>query len=108
MNLEHNPTVAELRSLIQGCDDRAGHHVLWVARNGEVHLSRIPKDKPPVVVPNGSPEMQLWYEAFQAGNQYVGPEAAEDETWVRQVFDALVTEWPKAKDKPTPGHIDQF
>ena len=108
MNLENDPTIDELRDLLRNCDDRAGHHVLWVARNGDVHLSRVPKDTTPVGFQDAEPEMQLRYETFQAGNEYVGPDAADDTAWVTELFDALVREWPAAKDKQSVEYVDQF
>lgn len=108
MNLDNNPTIEELRELIKRCDDQAGHHVLWVTKNGDVHVSRFPKDKPPIGFEEAEPEMQLRYETFEAGNEYVGPEAAEDESWLKELFDALVNEWPNAKGKPTVEFVDQF
>lgn len=108
MNLEVNPTVEELRNLLRKCDDRAGHHVLWVAKNGDVRVSRVPKDRTSVGLQEAEPEMQIRCETFEAGNEYVGPDAAEDESWVNQLFDALVQEWPKAKGKPTVEYVDQF
>src|SRR5438034_1059892 len=41
MNLSANPTKEQLRKLLQSCDDRAGHHVLWVARGKTAY--RYPK-----------------------------------------------------------------
>ncbi len=108
MNLNNNPTVEELRDLLRRCDDQAGHHVLWVAKNGDVHVSRVPKDKKPVGFEEAEPEMQLRYETFEAGNEYVGPDAAEDAAWVEQLFDALVQEWPKVKGKQIVEFVDQF
>lgn len=108
MNLERNPTVDKLRAVIKACDDSAGHHVLWVATNGDVHVSAIPKDKSTAGLPEAEADVQLRLETFQAGNEYVGSEAAEDTAWVGQLFDALIREWPKAKTKPTVVSIDQI
>lgn len=108
MNLENNPKIEELRDLLRTCDDRSGHHVLWVAKNGEVRVSKVPKDTTPNGFEASVPEMQLRYETFQAGNEYVGPDAAEDDEWVGQLFDALVTEWPRVKGKSAVEYVDQF
>ena len=108
MNMNQNPTVEELRELIRACDDLAGHHVLWVAKNGDVHVSRVPKDKTPVGFEEAQLDMQLRCETFEAGNEYVGPEAAQDDDWIEQLFDALTKEWPKAKSKPEVEYIGQF
>jgi hypothetical protein len=108
MNLEGNPTVEQLRELVRGCNDSAGHHILWVARNGDVRITRVPKERTPVGFQQDSPDMQLRLETFQAGNEYVGPGAADDSDWMKQLFDALTKEWPGAKGKATVEYIDQF
>ena len=108
MNLEQNPTPDELRELIATCDDRAGHHVLWVAKNGDVHVTRVPKDRAPGDFEDDWPDLQLRYEPFQAGNEYVGPEAAADSDWINELFDALTREWPNARGKQRAELIGQF
>src|SRR2546421_13074003 len=108
MNLNHNPTKEQLRELIKRCDDSAGHHILWVKKNGEVQLSRVPKDRTPVGFEQGHPEMQLRSETFLAGNEYVGPEAAEDDEWVSELFDRLSREWAKLKGSPEIAYMDAF
>jgi hypothetical protein len=104
MNLEKKPTIDELRALIGVCDDLAGHHVLWVAKNGDVHITRVPKNQTPPV----QPDMQLRYETFEAGNEYVGPKAAADDDWINELFEALTREWPRAKSEPVFEPIDRF
>jgi hypothetical protein len=105
MNMEQNPNVEELRELIKSCNDRAGHHVVWVAKNGDVRILSVPKDKRTMAMP---PEMQLRSETFEAGNEYVGPDAANDDEWVKQLFGELKRKWPTAKGRPTVEYIDQF
>lgn len=108
MNMEKNPTAEELRELLKACDDRAGHHLLWVAKNGEVHVSRVPNNQTPAEFQEDSPDMQLWCETFQPGNEYVGPKAAADNEWISQLFAALTKDWPKAKSKKVVEYIDQL
>ena len=108
MNLERNPTTEELRDLLKSCDDRAGHHVLWVAKNGDVHVTRLPRDHSPSGVSINQPEVQLLTETFEAGNEYVGPEAAEDAAWIDQLFHTLAVEWPRAKGQPRVTYVNRF
>jgi hypothetical protein len=108
MNLNANPTPQQLRELIRRCDDNAGHHVLWVRNTGEVEISRIPDDQSPVGFRVADPEMQIQYEPFLAGNEYVGPEAAADEEWLSELFDSLLAEWSRAKGKPGVAYIDRL
>lgn len=99
MNLNANPTPYQLRELLRRCDDTAGHHVLWVKDNGDVVLSRVPRDGPVESFDRDHPEMKLRYETFLAGNEYVGPEAAQDDGWVSELFESLLREWPKTGGK---------
>lgn len=108
MNMEQNPTGEELRELIRSCDDLAGHHVLWIAKNGDVHVSRLPKDAAPDSFDETQPDVQLRCETFVAGNEYVGPGAAEDNDWINELFATLTSKWPRAKGKPQVEHVDQF
>ena len=108
MNMEKSPTIDELRGLIRACNDTADHHILWVAKNGDVRVSTVPKELTPAGVPQPASEMQLRYETFEAGNEYVGPDASGDDGWMTQLFESMVKEWPKAKVKPAVRSIDQF
>lgn len=106
MNLDRDPTVGQLRDLIQQGDDRAGHHVVWVKKNGEVVLSRIPKGQKPIWAEQEHPDMQMCTEVFRIGNEYVGPEAAADNEWVTELFNRLLLEWPQAKQGTEVVHLD--
>jgi hypothetical protein len=99
MNLEKGPTVHELRELIKVKNDRAGHHVLWVAKNGDVHVSMIPEGQSAVGFESEHTEMQLRLETFTVGNDNVGPKAANDANWMNHLFGLLTREWAKAKGK---------
>jgi hypothetical protein len=105
LNLNANPSVEQLRNLLARCDDRAGHHVLRVTRVGEVELTRLPRTYPPPEVPN-PPDVQLYYETFPAGKEYVGPEAAADEEWLSDLFASLEKEWRERRGKPDVACID--
>jgi hypothetical protein len=49
MNMNHNPTREELAALVGACNDTADHHVLWVAKDGEVHVTPAGRRDPAVV-----------------------------------------------------------
>ena len=38
MNMNENSTVEELKGLLAAFVDKAGNHLLWVDREGEVHI----------------------------------------------------------------------
>ncbi len=98
MNLNNNPIPDQLRELLARQDDNAGHHVLWVAPNGDVTVTILPRGLPAVDFHPVSGDVRLRYETFLAGNGYVGPEAAADDEWVSELFDRLVTEWRRVKE----------
>ncbi len=108
MNLNENATIDQLGNLIREGDDSAGDHVLWVKKSGEVELSRIPHGQNPDGFEEAHPDMQMRVETFLAGNEYVGPEAADDSEWVTELFERLVREWPKAKAQREVAYIGEF
>jgi hypothetical protein len=106
MNLNVSPTPDQLRELLRRCDDTAGHHVLWVKENGDVVLSRVAKNGALENDEKGHPEMKMRFETFLAGNEYVGPEAAQDDEWVSELFERLVREWAKARGKAEVAYVN--
>ena len=34
--INNHPTIEQFRELIKQADDRSGHHILWVKKNGDV------------------------------------------------------------------------
>src|SRR5579883_1281513 len=93
MNMQSNPSKDQLRELLKRCDDAAGHHLLWVSNNGDVELSRLREGQTAAGFEQAHPEMRVRFEAFQAGNEYVGPDAAADDEWVSELFNSLATRW---------------
>jgi hypothetical protein len=108
MNLNSNPTKDQLRELLRHQNDYASHHLLWVNKNGDVALDRLPRDWPPAGLEEAHPDMQMRFEPFLAGNEYVGPEAAQDDEWLTELFDRLVTGWRSARGKPSVEYMDSF
>jgi hypothetical protein len=104
--LNLDPTREQLRQLIAQGRDRDGHHLLWVSDTGEVQLSLVPADLTPAGFQQAHPQMRLRYEMFERGNEYVGPSAAADDAWVYRLFESLVREWPRAKDRAAVEYID--
>jgi hypothetical protein len=106
MNLNNNPTTDQLRDLLRVCDDRAAHHVLWVDRTGEVHVTRVEKKWP---VPQPGPDVLddalVRFEPFVAGNGYVGPDAAANDEWIADAFHWLLRDWAAASTPGTPVMI---
>ena len=106
MNLDNNPTKEQLADLLRPCDDRAAHHVLWVDRTGEVRVTKVEKKWPP---PEPGPDVLdnsiVRIETFQAGNGYVGPEAAASDEWLTDALEWLNREWAISKAQGKPALI---
>jgi hypothetical protein len=106
MNLNDNPTIEQFREMLRQHDDHAGHHALWVRRDGEVMLTCLPNEKPYRVPTYEHPDMQMRYDTFPIGSEHVGPEAAEDKWWTGELFRNMLEQWAKARGKPGILHID--
>jgi len=103
MNLNRNPNLDDLRSLIATADDRAGHHVLWVDDQAEVHLTKLKRYPIPEFPDNGQ-RVKLRVQTFPCAKEYVGPQTAGDNEWMNLLYDGLVKKWYKLNG--TPGYLE--
>lgn len=80
--------------MVQMSDDEAAHHMLWVGRDGEVHIDPLPHGEiPAVYAKQHEPEMKFRYETLQRGNDNVGEHAAQDDGYVGMLFNQLTRSW---------------
>jgi hypothetical protein len=93
MNMNNSPTKDELKELIRACDDTAGSHILWVNKNGEVQISLLINETPASWVKRLEKSIRFRYESYQANNDYVGENAANDDDYVSAVFNELLKDW---------------
>ena len=111
MNLNDNPTIEQFHDLLRQHDDRAGHHVLWVRKDGEVMLACLPKSNPRKPPTYDHPEMQMRYDTFPVGYGHVGLRGRlEDEGWWFQryeVFKHMVGQWARLKGAAGMTHLGQ-
>lgn len=107
MNLDNDPTTDQLRDLLRPLDDRAAHHVLWVDRTGEVHITPMektwpaPKKPGPDVLDNAL----VYFEPFWAGNGYVGTEGVANDEWITDALDWLARDWAASKQWGAPAEM---
>lgn len=52
--------------------------------------------------------MKMRYETFGQGNDYVGPDAAEDEELMNKIFQSLVKEWGGKFEADRVKYVDQW
>src|SRR5436305_1799103 len=108
MNLDVNPTAEQLAKLLASCDDRAGNHLLWVTKTGEVEITRFSRGTDVSEIQRAHPEMQFRYAPFLAGKEYVGEDAAADDDWLQELFESLLREWQKAKGKAEAAYAGEL
>jgi hypothetical protein len=86
-NLRHNPSVEQLRWLLLDLDDDDGPHVAWVGWDGELHIDPVPDDYTTAWFTK-SKERQIRFVVgtYGLGTGYVGPRAAADDRWVRELY----------------------
>lgn len=103
MNLNSSPTKAQLRKLLRSCDDDEGAHILWVDRQGEVHITLLDEEATPAAWAGSMGDrIRFRYETYGAGNGYVGPDAAQDDSYVALLFRHLVEDWQEG----AVGYVD--
>jgi hypothetical protein len=86
MNLKNDPTTIELAELLMPLNDNASDHITWVDSDGEVHISKTSVEKE---------NAKFWYETLEAGNGYVGPQAANDQDYLEKELGCLKRDWAK-------------
>lgn len=89
-------TLEQVRQLLAQGNDSV-HNQLRVTRAGIASLSQV----------TGGRELDgllFRLETWAAGSGCVGPDAADDERWVLQVYNVLSNNWPK----PASDYIDIY
>jgi hypothetical protein len=80
----------------------AGTHVLWVNHLGEVLITLLIKETPVHWAKRMSEQVKFRYEAYGAGNGYVGINAANDDKYISDLFNRLLNDWQNDRR----GYID--
>ncbi|GIX03475.1 MAG: hypothetical protein KatS3mg113_0481 [Planctomycetaceae bacterium] len=93
MNMNHRPSLRQLHNLLFQADDLAGHHVMWVGRDGDVHLTLLKPGHPVDLWAEQMQERLLFHLVFQRGSGFVGPRAANDPQWLRDLMQLLCHHW---------------
>lgn len=87
-------TLENVREFIRAGDDST-HTQIRVTEDGIAYLSK-------TVGSEGVEGLQFYLETYDPGNGYVGEEAANDDEWVKEVFDTLRNSWRNG----ARGYID--
>lgn len=104
MNLNNNPTKEELKDLFAQCDDKAGHHILWVNNNGDVKIDLLVNILPAKWAKDHEDIYKFRLETWIAGNSYTGKSASQNTHWIDRIYKSITQHWAKG----TKGYIDVF
>lgn len=95
MNLNEEPTGAQLRQIISPCDDNL-NHVLWVNKEGYVGIQALGLNESPALwAMNNRNEIQFRCEIIPAGEEKVGRKALSNKKWMATLFSTLIIHWEK-------------
>ena len=95
--MKNNPSTNQLRALLYACNDLAGRHILWVNRFGHVQITLIGKETSAHWAERMESQIQFRYQIYEAGNHYVGPDAARNAEYGSRLFKKLVQDWHNGK-----------
>jgi len=105
LNLGASPALAAFQKLVAAQDDECGHHVLWVDRQGWIHLDLLPDQMAPVQYEEEIDcDMQFRYETFMQGCGNVGRTAARDAHRMAEILESLKRYWAEG----AVGYIEVF
>jgi hypothetical protein len=104
VNLNNNPTAAQLADLIAAADPHKSY-VLWVDHGGQVHLSDVATYGNPAsfcIAHQGRMRFRCatFFPCYVPGTHDLGPEAASDMRWVVMLFRTLYHQWEEANGRP--------
>lgn len=89
MNKKYNIltfTISDLKELIANGDDNH-HNQIRVTKDGQVFLSQ------DIVGADNLENIAFRFESFDAGNDYVGQQASQDDEFINGLYNALKQNW---------------
>ncbi|HEY1122662.1 MAG TPA: hypothetical protein VGE67_13710 [Haloferula sp.] len=87
-------TVESFRQLIASKDDDAGSHILWVDDAGAIHLDLLREGQSPAEYEDEiAHRMRFRYEVYEQGEGHMGPGAAGDFRFVRDLLHVVERDW---------------
>ena len=100
MRFPSQASIKYLKALIATGNDNEGNHLVWLAKNGEVHLTCMDPEKPIVLGPDEVFVCVYVHDTLVRGGGWVGPEAAADPAWMAELHSQLTYRWKRYKSPP--------
>lgn len=88
-------TLEEFQKLIASADDSRDNQIR-ITKDGRIYISE------GVVGAKDIEDLHSRYETYDAGNDYVGPNAAQDEAYVKRLYEEVKRDWVSGRK----GYID--
>ena len=88
-------TLEEFQKLIASADDSRDNQIR-ITKDGRIYISE------GVVGAENIEDLHSRYETYDAGNDYVGPNAAQDEAYVKRLYEEVKRDWVSGRK----GYID--
>jgi hypothetical protein len=103
MNMNQNPTINDLAAVLRQCNDKSGHHIMWVDFAGNVRVSQVPEELTPIgFIQSLGNQVKFRYETWVRGNGYVGHAAVTDQRYLEEQLHYLKRDWASNQT----GYID--
>ena len=93
MNLNQDPSLDQLIQLIGNVDDSRDSHILYVTKNGDVHLAPFRRDTAAGADYANEDTLQFILDTFLIGEGYTGQQAIQDPEWMDELFSELNHHW---------------
>jgi hypothetical protein len=108
MNLNKQPTVDELARLFAARKDSLDNHILWVCKEGEVHIEPLACGTGEDEFHQHRPSMRARLRMYRRGQGYVGKKAAADTVFMSRVLQTLKNEWVATEQHAEVRIVDRF
>jgi hypothetical protein len=99
--LNNNPNQVQLRELLEGANDEACNHVLWIDISGNVHLTAVDGTFDSEQFTAKHTNVRIRFDEYLQGHGCVGQDAANDASHVDEVFGHLCEQWRVASASRT-------
>jgi hypothetical protein len=108
MNLNKQPTIDELAQLFAARKDSLDNHILWVCKEGEVHIDPLASGTPENDFGRSHPNMRTRLRMYRRGQGYVGKKAAADKVFMSRVLQTLKNEWIETRQETEVRVVDRL
>jgi hypothetical protein len=97
-----------LARLFAAQKDSLDSHILWVCKEGNVHMEGLGACTEEQEFDDQHPHMRARLKMYRKGQGYVGKKAAADKQFLGRVLDTLSSEWGQVREASGVRVIDKL